>query len=83
MTRDRVNSDVLPLTHEFLGHMLGVRRQSVSIAAEALQQSGLIEYRRGRITICDRAGLAAACCECHAAVRASFDEVLGAEDSVS
>lgn len=79
MTRDRVHSDVLPLTHEFLGYMLGVRRESVSVAAEALQQSGLIDYRRGKITIRDHAGLVAAACECYEVVRASFDEVFGAE----
>jgi hypothetical protein len=79
MTRDRVHSDVLLLTHEFLGYMLGVRRESVSVAAEALQQSGLIDYRRGKITIRDRPGLRAAACECYEVVRASFDEVFGNE----
>lgn len=80
MTRDRVHSNVLPLTHEFLGYMLGVRRESVSVAAEALQHSGLIDYRRGKITIRDHAGLRAAACECYEVVRASFDEVLGREE---
>jgi hypothetical protein len=79
MTRDRVHSDVLLLTHEFLGYMLGVRRESVSVAAEALQQSGLIDYRRGKITIRDQPGLRAAACECYEVVRASFDEVFGNE----
>jgi CRP-like cAMP-binding protein len=83
MTRDRTNSDVLPLTHEFLGYMLGVRRESVSVAAEALQQSGLIEYRRGKITILDREGLVAASCECYTVVRASFDQLFGGEDSAN
>jgi CRP-like cAMP-binding protein len=73
MTHDRVTGDVLPLTHEFLGYMLGVRRESVSVAAEALQRSGLIEYRRGKISIRDRPGLEAASCECYAVVRASLD----------
>lgn len=77
MTRDRVHTDVLPLTHEFLGYMLGVRRESVSVAAEALQQSGLIDYRRGQIRIRDHAGLVAASCECYGVVRASFEEILG------
>ena len=81
MTRDRVYSDVLPLTHEFLGYMLGVRRESVSVAAEALQQSGLIDYRRGKITIRDHPGLVAASCECYGVVRASFDQLLGGEEA--
>jgi CRP-like cAMP-binding protein len=81
MTRDRVNSDIVPLTHEFLSYMLGVRRESVSVAAEALQQSGLIEYRRGKITIRDRAGLAAASCECYAIVRASFEELFAPDNA--
>ena len=80
MTRERVHSDVLPLTHEFLGYMLGVRRESVSVAAEALQQSGLIEYRRGKITIRDHAGLKAASCECYDVVRASFEELFGSDE---
>jgi len=80
MTRECVHSDVLPLTHEFLGYMLGVRRESVSVAAEALQHSGLIDYRRGKITIRDHAGLRAAACECYDVVRASFDEIFGIEE---
>lgn len=83
MTHDRVESDVLPLTHEFLSYMLGVRRESVSVAAEALQQSGLIEYRRGKITIRDRAGLETAACECYAVVRASLEELFAPEESAA
>jgi hypothetical protein len=71
-THDRVDSDVLPLTHEFLAIMLGVRRPSVSLAAASLRKAGLIEYTRGKITVLDRAGLEAASCECYAAIRASY-----------
>jgi CRP-like cAMP-binding protein len=65
MAADRTRSTVLPLTQEFLAAMLGVRRSGVSEAASELQRSGLIRYRRGRITIVDRAGLEKTACECY------------------
>jgi CRP-like cAMP-binding protein len=66
---DRVGQDELPVTHEALAEMLGVRRPTVSLAAGALQQAGLIRYRRGIVQIRDRAGLEKAACECYAAMR--------------
>ena len=66
MASDRVSSNVLPLTQEFLAAMLGVRRSGVSEAASELQRSGLIRYRRGEITIVDRHGLEDTACECYA-----------------
>jgi CRP-like cAMP-binding protein len=65
MASDRIASDLLPLTQEFLAAMLGVRRSGVSEAASELQRSGLIRYRRGEITIIDRAGLEKTACECY------------------
>jgi CRP-like cAMP-binding protein len=65
MASDRTGSNVLPLTQEFLAAMLGVRRSGVSEAASELQRSGLIRYRRGVITIIDRAGLEKTACECY------------------
>ena len=65
MASDRVDSNILPLTQEFLAAMLGVRRSGVSEAASELQRSGLIRYRRGEITIIDRAGLENTACECY------------------
>lgn len=66
---DRVYSSELGLTHEFLGHMIGVRRATVSATAEDLQDRGLIDYRRGRIRILDRPGLERVACECYRVVR--------------
>jgi CRP-like cAMP-binding protein len=65
MTRDRVGSAQFRLTHEFLSHMLGVRRVGVTEAASALQRRGLIEYQRGDLRILDHAGLQAAACSCY------------------
>jgi CRP-like cAMP-binding protein len=62
---DRVGDKVLPLTHEFLGMMLGVQRTRVTTAAQALQRQGLIEYRRGLINVLDRSGMERTSCECY------------------
>lgn len=76
MTRDRVRSGKFRMTHEFLSHMLGVRRVGVTEAATALQNKHLIEYSRGDITILDDAGLEAASCSCYTVVRDMHDGVL-------
>ena len=73
-TRDRIDSDTIPLTQESLAQMLGVRRTTVTLIAHALQERGLLRYRRGRIEIADRDGLAAIACECYEAGRRQFDE---------
>lgn len=73
MTHDRVRSDQFRMTHEFLGHMLGVRRVGVTRAAQALQQRKLIRYSRGDITMLDRKGLEAAACQCYEVVRDMHD----------
>ena len=77
LTHDRVSSDQFPLTQEFLAHMLGVRRASVSTVASKLQKAGLIRYSRGVITILDRPGLEAAACECYRIIEAEYDRLLG------
>jgi CRP-like cAMP-binding protein len=66
MTQDKARSDSFHVTQEFLSCMLGVRRVSVTTAASALQRRGLIQYRRGEVTVLDRRGLEAVACECYA-----------------
>lgn len=77
LTHDRVGTDTFPLTHEFLSQMLGVRRAGVSEVAARLQNAGLISYRYGKMTIMDRAGLKAACCECYELVKGEFKRLIG------
>lgn len=73
---DAVGSDTLNLTQEFLSHMLGVRRTSVSGSANKLQEDGLIGYKRGVIQILDRKGLEKSSCECYAAVRGAIADAM-------
>jgi CRP-like cAMP-binding protein len=77
MTRDRVMSDEFPLTHEFLAHMLGMRREGVTEAASAFKRRKLIRYQRGEIQILDLKGLKAASCSCYKIVEAAFNRVQG------
>ena len=69
MSQDRLEGDGVPLTQEFLAHILGTRRASVTVAAGILQKAGLITYNRGHVTIENRALLEDAACECHAAMK--------------
>lgn len=69
MCKDRIDSEMLLVTHEFLAQMLGTGRPSVSLAAGILQRAGLIENMRGAVTILNRSGLEAAACECYFAMR--------------
>lgn len=76
MYHDRLNADEFEMTQEFMSHMLGVRRSSVTEVALRLQEKNLISYQRGRITILDRAGLQQFACECYAVSKAKFDDFL-------
>ena len=76
-TQDRAEADEFYLTHDFLSFMLGVTRQTVSIAVGDLQETGLIVYHRGHMKILDRQGLEAASCDCYAIVRREFERLLG------
>jgi CRP-like cAMP-binding protein len=77
MCRDRVESDELKLTQEFISEMIGTRRATVSVAASALQAEGLIQYNRGHIRIVDGQALEEFACECYEVVKAEHDRVMG------
>jgi CRP-like cAMP-binding protein len=75
MAEDRTQSDVINLTQELLGMMLGSNRSTVTMIAGAMQRSGLIEYRRGRVTILNRENLEAAACDCYKVTKRLFDNL--------
>jgi CRP-like cAMP-binding protein len=77
--RDLVGGDDLQLTQEFLAQMLGVRRTSVSVVANTLQQAGLIKYKRGHIRILNLEGMRESACECYTAVKSASDRLIGAQ----
>jgi CRP-like cAMP-binding protein len=79
MSLDRVPSNKVSMTQELISNMLGVRRGGITQAAHKLQVAGLIEYRRGVITVPDRAKLEAHACECYAVVKRDADRLLPRE----
>ena len=72
MSQDRAGRDTFQVTQEFLAYMLGVRRVGITVAAGALQRSGLIAYHRGDFTVLDRTGLEAAACSCYQTDRQTY-----------
>jgi CRP-like cAMP-binding protein len=75
MCHDRMESDTFSITHEFLGHMLGTPRSTVTLAAGILLKAGLIDYSRGKVIIKDRKGLEKMACECYQTIRKEFDRL--------
>lgn len=78
ISRDRINSETLPLTQEFLSHMLGTPRTNVAVIAGKLQRLGLISHSRGKIQILDSGGLEAFSCECYRVVRGAMEHLRAA-----
>ena len=76
MTQDRVDSGVLPITHDFIATMMGTDRSTVSLAASELQKEGIIEYVRGSVKIVNRRKLEQSACECYDVIR-QFEDDLG------
>jgi CRP-like cAMP-binding protein len=76
LSLDRLPTNELAMTQELIANMLGVRREGVTEAAGRLQECGLIRYRRGHITILDRAGLEKRTCECYQVVKTEYDRLL-------
>ncbi|BAY10322.1 Crp/Fnr family transcriptional regulator [Calothrix sp. NIES-2098] len=74
---DRIQSNKLPLTQEYISLMLGVRRSGVTVAAGILSEQGIISYNRGNITILNRKGLEAISCECYRLLKSEFARLLG------
>lgn len=76
LSLDRLPSNALNITQELIANLLGVRREGVTEAAGNLQKAGLIEYRRGHLTVLDRSGLEARACECYAVVKNEYQRLL-------
>jgi len=76
LTLDRMPTNELTITQELIANTLGVRREGITEAAGKLQQAGYISYRRGHITVLDRAGLESKVCECYEVVKKEFSRLL-------
>jgi CRP-like cAMP-binding protein len=76
LSLDRLSSNQLVMTQELIANMLGVRREGVTEAAGKLQKLGVIDYRRGRITVLDRPKLEQLSCECYAVVKKETDRLV-------
>ena len=76
VTLDRLPSDRIVMTQEMVAGMLGVRRESITEATGRLQQAGVVQVRRGHLTVLERAGLETRVCECYAVVKSEFGRLL-------
>jgi CRP-like cAMP-binding protein len=81
--QDLIESETFSLSQEFLSHMLGVRRNTVSVEAHAVQEAGLIRYSRGHIKILNRDGLEDCACECYSVIRTETDKLMGPAKTAS
>jgi CRP-like cAMP-binding protein len=77
MAQDRIQDDILPLTHEFLSLMLAVRRPGVTVALDTLRKRKLISYRRGEITIKDRKGIARVAGDAYGTPESEYRRLIG------
>ncbi len=82
LSMDRLQGNELVMTQELISNMLGVRREGVTESALKLQKAKLIRYRRGHITVLDRAGLERQSCECYAVVKKEYDRLLPAQTAI-
>lgn len=72
MRHDRLKGDVIPVTHEYIAHMLGANRSTITQAAKRLQDAGYIKYAWGRMTIIDREALESNTCECYGIIQKKY-----------
>lgn len=83
LSLDRLGSNQMKTTQQLIANMLGVRRESVTEAAGKLQKQGIIDYRRGQITVLDRPGLKALSCECYGVVKKETDRLSSMSQQVA
>jgi Mn-dependent DtxR family transcriptional regulator len=83
LTHDRAGNDGFALTQEYLSLMLGVRRATVSTIAHKLKESGLINYRRGKLIVTDRDALEDCSCECYGLIKELTSRTLGDDKSIA
>jgi CRP-like cAMP-binding protein len=79
-SQDRVGDQQLRMTHEALAHLLGVRRQTVTVIVGGLQAAGCIKSRHGAVRVLNREGLEASCCECYRVARSLYDQIVQCPD---
>jgi CRP-like cAMP-binding protein len=73
---DRLDRDTIPITQEALAQMLGTDRVSITRTVKKLEEAGLLEYGRGKVTLRDRERLESTCCECYHTVKSAYDNIL-------
>jgi CRP-like cAMP-binding protein len=77
MLQDRINEAQFPMTHEHSAYLLGAPRSDVSVAADSLRKSKIINYARGKVTVLRRKELESACCECYGVIHHEFERLDG------